>query len=123
MILVDTSVWVDHLRSGDERLATLLEAGRVLAHPFVIGEIALGHLRKRETIISAMGKLPQATVAADSEVLTYIERNTLMGIGIGYVDAHLLASTCLSGGVLWTRDKQLLGAAERMNLSWREAGY
>jgi len=121
MILVDTSVWVDHLRAGDERLATLLEAGRVLAHSFVIGEIALGHLRKREPILSALSRLPQATVATDTEVLMFIEKHSLMGIGIGYVDAHLLASTRLSAGAaLWTRDKRLLGAAERMNLNWNE---
>lgn len=121
MILVDTSVWVDHLRAGDEHLATLLEAGRVLAHPFVIGEIALGHLRKREMILSALSRLPQATVATDTEVLMFIEKQSLIGTGIGYVDAHLLASTRLSAGAaLWTRDKRLLGAAERMTLSWNE---
>jgi hypothetical protein len=119
MILVDTSVWVDHLRAGDKTLAALLEAGRVMAHAFVIGELALGHLRRRQTILRALQDLPQATAAADAEVLLFIERHALAGLGIGYVDAHLLASTRLTAGsVLWTRDKRLSGVAERLRLGW-----
>ncbi len=122
MILVDTSVWIDHLRTGDEKLSTLLDTGRVLAHPFVIGEIALGYLRQRETILSALLDLPQATVATDAELLLFVEEHSLAGLGIGYVDVHLLASTRLTAGsALWTRDKRLIGAAERMSLIWSEA--
>lgn len=123
MILVDTSIWVDHLRNGDEALAGLLDKGRVLAHPFVIGELALGHLRQRKTILAAMRDLPQATIATDAEVQLFIEQNSLAGLGIGYVDAHLLASTRLSSGAaLWTHDRKLLDVAERMNLHWVETG-
>jgi predicted nucleic acid-binding protein len=121
MILVDTSVSVDHLRASDKGLSTLLEAGRVLVHLFVIGEIALGHLRKRDTILAALRRLPHATAATDPEVLMFIEERSLMGIGIGYVDAHLLASTGLSAeAALWTRAKRLLSAVKRMGLNWRE---
>jgi predicted nucleic acid-binding protein len=117
VILVDTSVWVDHLRRRDEALAGLLEAGRVLAHPFVIGELALGRLRQRDLVLSALQDLPQARVATDREVLHFIDQHSLSGLGIGYVDAHLLAAVRLSGSVpLWTRDKRLRGAADRLDL-------
>lgn len=123
MILVDTSIWIDHLRNGDVALSALLEKGRVFAHAFVIGELALGHLRQREVILAAMRDLPQATVATDAEVQLFIEQNSLAGLSIGYVDAHLLASVRLTlGSALWTRDKKLLDVAERMKLSWKEAG-
>ncbi|OWJ68552.1 type II toxin-antitoxin system VapC family toxin [Inquilinus limosus] len=121
MILLDTSVWVDHLRAGDEGVAALLDSGRVLSHPFVIGELALGHLRQRKTIIPALQNLPQASIATDAEVLLFIERNALAGLGIGYVDVHLLAATRLTAGsALWTRDKRLAGIAERLSLGWDE---
>lgn len=121
MILIDTSVWVDHLRAGDEGVATLLDSGRVLSHPFVIGELALGHLRQRATIISALQNLPQASIATDAEVLLFIERHALAGLGIGYIDVHLLAATRLTAGsALWTRDKRLSGVAERLSLGWGE---
>lgn len=118
MILIDTSVWVDHLRAGDKRVSDLLDSGGVLAHPFVIGELALGDLRQRRTILAALQDLPQAAAATDIEVLHFIERRALAGLGIGYVDAHLLASTQLIAGTsLWTRDKRLLGVAERLGLA------
>ena len=98
MILVDTSVWVDHLRRGDEALAGLLEAGRVLAHPFVIGELALGNIPRRDLVLRALQDLPQANVATDREVLYFIDRHRLFGLGIGYVDAHLLAAVSLTAG-------------------------
>lgn len=120
MILVDTSVWVDHLRNGDERLAGLLEHTLVLAHPYVVGELALGQLRQRDAVISDLLDLPMANVASDGEVLQFIERETLHGTGIGYVDAHLLAATRLTpGATLWTRDRRLLAAAERLSLAAR----
>ncbi|MGA7490514.1 MAG: PIN domain-containing protein [Xanthobacteraceae bacterium] len=118
MILVDTSVWVDHLRVGDNMLAELLETGRVLAHPFVIGELALGHLRQRDFILTALQDLPRASVATDQEVLHFIHRHTLFGSGIGYVDAHLVAAARLTAAAtLWTRDQRLLGVAERLGLA------
>jgi predicted nucleic acid-binding protein len=118
VILVDTSVWVDHLRDGDSELAAMLEAGQVLAHPFVIGELALGRLRQREAILGGLADLPQARVATDGEVLHFIEHNVLSGRGIGYVDAHLLASSRLTAGtLLWTRDRKLREVAGRLNLA------
>lgn len=118
MILVDTSVWIDHLRTNDESLSTLLNAGRVLAHPFVTGELALGNLRQRAIILEALSDLPQAKVATDIEVRHFIDAQALFGRGIGYVDAHLLAAVRLTAGaVLWTRDKRLHAVAERMKLA------
>lgn len=115
MILVDTSVWVDHLRRDDPDLVALLEGGRVLGHGFVRGEIACGTMRQRSTILALLENLPQAAVATDLEVLALIERHTLMGTGIGYLDAHLLAATLLTPGArLWTRDRQLAEAARRL---------
>ncbi len=96
MIVVDTSAWVDHLRKGDARLKALLGAGQVLVHSFVIGELALGNLRQRDAILQSLQDLPQAASAGDGEVLDFIERNALFGLGIGYVDAQLLASARLS---------------------------
>ncbi len=119
VILVDTSVWVEHLRRGDERLAALLEDELVLVHPHVIGELFLGQLRQRDALSDLMD-LPVANLASDGEVLQFIERETLHGTGIGYVDAHLLAATRLTpGATLWTRDRRLLAAAERLSLAAR----
>jgi predicted nucleic acid-binding protein len=117
MILVDTSVWVDHLRDGDKILAELLNTSRVLAHPFVIGEIALGHLRRRETILEALHDLPQAPPATDAEVLALIAGNGLAGLGIGYIDAHLLASARIAASQLWTRDRRLARVAGALGLT------
>lgn len=117
MILVDTSIWIDHLRQRNERLSKLLNQGQVLAHPFVIGELALGSLQNREAILGALQDLPQAPVATEVEVLRFIEQNDLYGIGIGYIDAHLLAAVRLSpGATLWTRDKRLLAAGTGLGL-------
>ena len=118
MILVDTSVWVDHLRASDSRLVALLQVGQVLAHPFVTGEIALGNLNQRRAVLGALANLPQATVARDDEVLHFIDRNGLAGTGLGYVDAHLLTSAQLvAGTAILTRDKRLRAAAIRLSLS------
>ncbi|VVE12478.1 type II toxin-antitoxin system VapC family toxin [Pandoraea cepalis] len=118
MILVDTSVWIDHLRAGDATLVRLLETGRVLAHPYVIGELALGSLKNRDVVVSTLGDLPRVTVATDEEVLRFIGEQTLFGLGIGYVDAHLLAATRLTpGATIWTRDKRLAATAERLSLA------
>jgi len=116
--LIDTSVWVDHLRAGDKLLVRLLHAGEVMAHPFVIGELALGNLRQRQLILQTLSDLPQANVASDREVLHFIEHDGLFGLGIGYVDAHLLTAVRLTAGAtLWTRDRQLHSVARRAGLA------
>ena len=117
MILVDTSVWVEHLRGGLPRLATLLQEGEVLTHPWVIGELACGNLRSRQQVLELLQGLPAATVASDAEVLLLIEREQLMGRGIGYVDAHLVAAARLSHCRLWTQDRRLAAVAEEQGLA------
>lgn len=118
MILADTSVWVDHLRQGDAGLTDLLGHGQVLMHPFIIGEIALGILRQRRVVLEALGELPRVVVATDAEVLQFVESRSLAGRGVGYVDAHLLASLHLTPGTaLWTRDKRLHGVAAEMGVA------
>ena len=118
MILADTSVWIDHLRSGDARLTALLETGQILAHPFVIGELALGNLRQRNLVLARLRDLPEAILATADDVQDFIERFSLMGLGIGFVDTHLLASTCLTPDTaLWTRDKKLREIAARLGLA------
>jgi predicted nucleic acid-binding protein len=119
MILVDTSAWVNHLRSGDEGLVDLLNATQVLMHAFVLGELACGNLRQRAELLRLLKNLPQAAVARDEEVLFFIERRGLMGRGIGYVDAHLLAAVALDGGArLWTRDRRLQTLAEELGMAY-----
>jgi hypothetical protein len=117
VILVDTSVWVEHLRRGLPRLATLLQDGKVLIHPWVIGELACGNLRNRGDVLELLQALPAAVVASDSEVLLLIEREQLMGRGIGYVDANLLASAKLSHCQLWTQDRRLAVLTEERGLA------
>lgn len=118
MILVDTSVWIDHLRHGDTELTGFLNAGQVLAHRFVTGELALGSLQNRDMVLGALQGLPQAGVATDEEVMRFIAHHALFGIGIGYIDAHILAAVRLSpGALLWTRDQRLLAASARLGLS------
>jgi predicted nucleic acid-binding protein len=118
VILVDTSVWIDHLRAGNKSLTGLLDTGMVLAHPFVLGELALGNLRQRRLILDTLHDLPKAAVASDHEVLHFIDEHGLFGLGIRYVDAHLLAAARLtSGAALWTHDKQLQRAADQLGLA------
>lgn len=117
MILVDSSVWIDHFRHDDPGLSALLHKRQVLTHPFVIGELALGSLRQRDVVLDALRGLPSAQVATDKEVQAFVDQHKLFGIGLGYVDAHLLAGTLLSvGAKLWTRDKRLRNAALRLGL-------
>ena len=121
MILVDTSVWIDHLRQGDPSLFTVLEAGRVLMHTFVVGELACGNLNRRAEVLMLLRELPPAPFATDDEALEFVERRGLMGRGIGYVDVHLLASVALAGGArLWTRDKRLAAVASELALAVAE---
>jgi hypothetical protein len=119
VILVDTSVWIDHLRRPDDGLAKALGDAKVVAHPFVIGEIALGALARRELTLRNLRGLPAAVVATDSEAASLIEREQLFGEGIGYVDVHLLASARLTPETrLWTRDRRLARVAARLGLAW-----
>lgn len=112
MILVDTSVWVDHLQKGVPSLADALERDVVMTHPFVIGELACGNLKNRGEVLRLLAALPSSVVATDEETLLFIEQRKLMGKGISYIDAHLLASVTLTEGAsIWTRDKRLAEAA------------
>jgi len=118
VILVDTSVWIDHLRRHNKTLAQLLHAGMVLTHPFVIGELALGDLRQREVVLTALSDLPCAGVATEPEVLHFIDQYALFGRGVGYVDVHLLAAVRLTPGVeLWTNDKRLQKVAVQLGMT------
>lgn len=119
MILVDTSVWIDHLRSGAATLERLLSTGMVLGHPWIVGELALGNLAQRQTVLSLLKALPPAVVATEVEVLGLIDRERLHGRGIDYVDAHLLAAARLTPGArLWTRDKHLTDAAADLEIGF-----
>lgn len=123
MILADTSVWVDHLRRGDVRLAELLEKASVLMHPFIVGEIACGSLAARPTVLELLHDLPCAVVAEPDEVLSFIEHHRLWGKGMGCVDVHLLAAVALTkGATLWTRDKRLRAATETLGCAFDEQG-
>ncbi len=118
MILVDTSIWIDHLRHSEPDLVRLLNEGSVLVHPFVIGELALGNLKNRNAILEALMGLPASITATDEDVLSFINHNDLAGCGIGYVDVHLLAATRLTSGcTLWTRDKRQHAASIRLKLA------
>ncbi|AEI82235.1 hypothetical protein CNE_BB1p08210 (plasmid) [Cupriavidus necator N-1] len=117
MILVDTSVWIDHINASDPVLISLLAEERVLAHPYVIGEISLGSLRDRDVVLGALLDLPRAPVVTPEETFYLIEREGLFNRGIGYVDTSLLASARLQPGItIWTRDKRLKKVADELNL-------
>lgn len=118
MILVDTSVWIDHLRSSEPRLVELLHQTQVLGHPWVVGELALGHLADREQVLHLLQGLPTASSVTPSEALGFLSAHRLYGLGIGYVDLQLLASAAVTPGTaLWTKDKRLRDAAERLDLA------
>jgi predicted nucleic acid-binding protein len=124
MILADTTIWIDHLRAGDPVLAERLNEGLIAIHPFVVGEIALGSLKSRETILRALQQLPMAIQARESEVLSLIDRQPLYNLGIGYIDAHLLAAVRLRPGMrLWSRDKRLHAAACAMGVAASAASH
>ena len=117
MILVDTSVWIDHLCRGVGELQKLLEQNVVLVHPFIIGELACGNLTRRKEILEHLHNLPHSAVASDLEVLHFIESHQLMGQGVGYLDLHLLASVYLSdNAAIWTRDRRLAAVAEGLSI-------
>lgn len=120
MILVDTSVWIDHFRRGIAALEHALSQGAVVIHPFVTGELACGMLKDRDRTLAGLSDLPQVIPAADDEVLALIERQRLFGRGVGLVDLHLVASTLLTPGTrLWTLDRRLLRLTQKLNIAYQ----
>jgi len=117
VILVDTSVWVDHLRRGNPRLAALLENGDVVCHPFVIGELAMGNLRPGSEVPALLAELPWPLLCEHDEALAFVRTHSLGGSGLGWVDVHLLCSTALSHCRFWTLDRRLDAVAARLDLS------
>jgi predicted nucleic acid-binding protein len=121
MILVDTSVWADHLRKESPRLVQMLEETRVLIHPFVIGELACGNLPDRGATIRFLTEIPVVPVATHAETMVFLASHTLWGRGVGYIDMHLLASVLLKGdALLWTRDRRLAAVAKELDIAWRD---
>jgi len=118
MILVDTSVWIMHLRQGRIGLDGLLDEGDVMCHPYIIGELACGNLNNRLEILSLLKTLPTALQAEHEEVMQFIQNNSLMGKGLGYIDIHLLASAILSRVPLWTLDKKLKQVSLRLGIAY-----
>jgi predicted nucleic acid-binding protein len=118
VILVDTSVWINHLRTRSKLLAQLLDLEQVLTHPFMVGELACGNLIDQKEIVSLLHSLPSAPKADDDEILFFIERHKLMGRGLGLVDAHLLASTTIAAASIWTADNNLCVAARRLGIEF-----
>ena len=117
MILVDSSVWNDHLRWVHPSLVEALEASDVLCHPFVLGEVACGHIPQRPRVLSLMARLPVVRTGSHQEALAFLDAHELAGAGLGWVDVHLLASAMLARAQLWTRDKALERAAARIGLA------
>ena len=115
-MLVDTSVWVDHLRHGNAVLASALEGGDVCCHPFIQGELACGNLRNREEILSLLAALPEVPSASHEEARALVDLRELCGTGLGWVDVHLLASALLAGVPLWTLDRRLASVAGRLEI-------
>ncbi|RJO61625.1 type II toxin-antitoxin system VapC family toxin [candidate division WS5 bacterium] len=120
MILVDTSIWISHFREGNSHLKKLLLDELVVCHPFIIGELACGHLKNREEIISLLKSLPKARTVENDEILHFIDNRKLMGLGIGLIDVHLLASSLLTNTLLWTADKQLSTVSSKLNILYRQ---
>ncbi len=122
MVLVDTSIWVAHLRARDHGLEELLLEAQVMCHPYVIGELACGNIINRDEILSLLEDLPSTPAISQEEFLYFIEIHNLAGSGIGFVDVHLLASSCLSDTPLWTSDKKLRLSAKKMGVSFQPLG-
>lgn len=118
MILVDTSVWISHLREGNEGLKRLLNDADVLCHPFIIGELACGNLKNRREILALLRDLPMAAKIEHEDIMDFIDNHKLMGKGIGYIDVHLLAAAMLSEAPLWTLDKRLDRVASEIGISF-----
>jgi predicted nucleic acid-binding protein len=119
MVLVDTSVWVSHFRQAHAGLVGLLNDGEVACHPFIVGELACGHLKNRTTILTLLEALPMSIVVEHQEALTFIESHALMGKGLGYIDVHLLASCILTGLPIWTLDKKLERVADMLHCRYQ----
>jgi len=120
MTLVDTSVWIDHFRRDDPILKELLINGKVAVHPSIIGELSCGNLRNRKEILHLLSELPQATIAEHCEVLGFIETNKLYGTGMGWIDAHLIASALLTNLTVFTYDKAIGEAAARLGIEYKD---
>jgi hypothetical protein len=118
MVLVDTSIWINHLQKGSVPLEKLLLDMEVACHPFIIGELACGNLKNRSEILSLLHSLPQSPIVEHDEILHFIERNKLMGSGIGLIDVHLLASARLAHIPLWTSDKKLLNTSISLQMAY-----
>ena len=116
MILVDTSIWIDHLTKSDDDLIALLKLGKVCIHPFIIGELSCGNISNRSEILSLLKALPRVEPALENEVFTLIENKKLFGIGLGYIDVHLLTSALIHNVKLWTRDKNLNKSAIKLTV-------
>lgn len=119
LVIVDTSVWIAHLRDAHQGLAEVLEAGEAMCHPFIVGELACGNLANRATILALLELLPSAVVAQHEEVLAFVDARLLMGRGLGYVDVHLLVSALLTGVPLWTLDRRLAAAAAEARCAYK----
>jgi predicted nucleic acid-binding protein len=118
MILVDTSIWIDHFRRSEPQLSQLLDRGDIVMHPFIVGELLLGHVPRISEMVDDLNTLPKAIVASVDEVLAFISRRKLADTSIGYVDAHLLAAAALTPETrIWTRDRRLLTAAQSLSLA------
>ncbi len=118
MILVDTSVWVDHFRNGNTKLEKLLNSEDVVCHPFIIGELACGNLKNRKEILSLLQSLPAVDTADNHELLLFIDNHKLAGTGLGLIDAYLLSSAMLNNVLLWTLDNKLKREADRLNVEY-----
>ena len=117
-VLVDTSVWVDHLRKGNQALSALLEEGRILCHPLVIGELACGNLRNRDEILELLAALPQASSVTFEETFVFLETEKLHGRGLGWIDVQHLTAARLSGCPIWTLDRRLAKAARELSAAY-----
>ena len=123
MVLVDTSVWIDHLRSREPEMASLEDGHQIFMHPMVIGELACGNLANRNDVLRYLSRLPRIVVATDDEVLFFIEHHQLIGTGIGYIDAHLLTASVLHGSTqLWTRDRRMMTVADQLDIRFVPSG-
>ena len=118
MVLVDTSVWVSHLRDGGVGLEKLLNDGGVVCHPFIVGELACGNLKNRHEILTFLQSLPMTILAEDGEVLKFIENHQLMGKGLGYIDVHLIAAAVLTDVPIWTFDKTLEKITKKIGINY-----
>ena len=117
MVLVDSSVWIDHFRNSNDQLVELLNDGEVFCHPFITGELACGNLKNRKDILTALQALPQSSIIEHNEIMIFIENNKMMGKGLGYVDVAILASSLVTGIKLWTLDQKLNDMAIKFNIN------